>query len=172
MDDPEEEHAVANPELRSPVYLATIGYESTTVARLVDALRDERVDSVVDVRAVANSRRPGFAKTRLSGHLAEAGIGYLHLRGLGTPAEGRAAARSGRYEVLRDIFRGHLHTPEAQHDLAILLELVTEGRRVCLLCLEANPEHCHRTLVAAEVEARVGVSPVHLHPDRSVTIDP
>ena len=79
----------------------TIGYENTTVARFLDTLREAKVETVVDVRAVAGSRRPGFAKTNLAASLSEAGITYLHLRGLGTPADGRVAARAGRHEEMK-----------------------------------------------------------------------
>jgi uncharacterized protein (DUF488 family) len=146
--------------------LATIGYEGTTVQRVVEVLRDADVALLVDVRAVASSRRPGFSKTRLAAHLEEAGIGYLHLRGLGTPAEGRAAARSGRHDEMRRIFGGHLSMPEAQAELDELAEIVRSGRRACLLCFEADPAHCHRTLVAAAVSSLVPVEIVHLAPHR------
>src|SRR5918993_6090399 len=121
---------------RAPVRMpsiATIGYEAATVKGLQDALVAEGVDLLVDVRAVASSRRPGFAKTRLAANLTEAGIEYLHLRGLGTPADGRAAARAGRYDELREIYSEHLATPVAQADLEALAGLVRSGRRVCLL---------------------------------------
>ena len=74
--------------------VATIGYQLTTLPHLLDALHDAGVGLLVDVRAVASSRRPGFSKSRLAEGLGDAGIGYVHLRGLGTPAEGRAAARA------------------------------------------------------------------------------
>jgi uncharacterized protein (DUF488 family) len=77
------------------VPVTTIGYEAATVPRVLQALRDAEVELLVDVRAVASSRRPGFAKTRLAANLAGAGIEYLHLRGLGTPADGRAADPDG-----------------------------------------------------------------------------
>src|SRR5918993_2979909 len=108
---------------RAPVRMpsiATIGYEAATVKGLQDALVAEGVDLLVDVRAVASSRRAGFAKTRLAANLAEVGIEYLHLRGLGTPAEGRAAARAGDYAELRRIFQQHLATPGAQAELDAL----------------------------------------------------
>ena len=146
--------------------LATIGYEGTTVQRVVEVLREAEVALLVDVRAVASSRRPGFSKTRLAAHLEEAGIGYLHLRGLGTPAEGRAAARAGRHDEMRRIFGGHLSMPEAQAELDELAEIVRSGRRACLLCFEADPAHCHRTLVAAAVSSLVPVEIVHLAPHR------
>ena len=146
--------------------LATIGYEGTTVQRVVEVLREAEVGLLVDVRAVASSRRPGFSKTRLAAHLEEAGIGYLHLRGLGTPAEGRAAARAGRHDEMRTIFGGHLSMPEAQGELDALAEIIRSGRRACLLCFEADPAHCHRTLVAAAVSSLVPVEIAHLAPHR------
>lgn len=142
----------------------TIGYEDATVRTFLDALQAAGVETVADVRAVASSRRPGFAKTRLAENLAGAGIGYLHLRGLGTPAGGRAAARAGRHDEMRAIFAAHLETLAAQTDLAALLELVRGGTRVCLLCLEADPAHCHRSLVADAVAAALPVRIEHLRP--------
>lgn len=144
--------------------LSTIGYESANVRGFLEALREAGVSLLVDVRAVASSRRPGFAKTRLSANLEEAGIGYLHLRGLGTPAEGRAAARAGRHEEMHEIFREHLDSPEARKDLETLVDLVSAGSKVCLLCLEADPAHCHRSLVADAVAERTPVRIEHLHP--------
>jgi uncharacterized protein (DUF488 family) len=144
--------------------IATIGYESATVRSFLDALKVAGVELLVDVRAVASSRRPGFAKTKLSANLNEAGIDYLHLRALGTPADGRAAARAGRHEEMKAIFLEHLATPEAQAELETLAELVRAGRRVALLCLEANPEHCHRTLVANALAEKVKVRIDHLAP--------
>ena len=91
----------------------TIGYEGATVAEFLDALRTAGVERVIDVRAVPNSRRPGFSKTPLRNALAEAGIDYVHLRPLGTPADGRAAARAGRIEDLERIYAAQLDLPEA-----------------------------------------------------------
>jgi len=144
--------------------VATIGYEDATVQRLLDALREAGVELLVDVRAVANSRRPGFSKSRLAENLGTVGIEYLHLRALGTPAEGRAAARAGRHDELRAVFTEHMATPAAQEDLETLAGLVRAGRRVCLLCLEADPAHCHRSLVAAALAERAPIEVVHLAP--------
>jgi len=144
--------------------LATIGYENTTVPRFLETLKGSGVDLLVDVRAVASSRRPGFAKTKLAENVGTVGIEYLHLRSLGTPAEGRAAARAGRHDEMRAVFMEHLETPEAQDELERLAELVRSGRRVCLLCLEADPAHCHRSLVAAALQALVPVEVRNLAP--------
>ena len=146
-------------------WIATIGYEAATVPSFLNALQSAGVDMLVDVRAVASSRRPGFAKTRLAASVQEVGIEYLHLRGLGTPADGRAAARAGRYDELRAIYLAHLATPGAEAELETLIDLVRSGRRVCLLCLEADPAHCHRSFVAAAVASRLPVRVTHLAPE-------
>ncbi|MGH7515563.1 MAG: DUF488 family protein [Gemmatimonadales bacterium] len=144
--------------------VATVGYQAATVDSFLQALQAAGVELLVDVRAVASSRRPGFSKSRLASNLAEVGIGYVHLRGLGTPAAGRAAARAGRHARMRSIFRDHLRTLEAQAELDELRELASGGRRVCLLCFEADPEHCHRTLVAEALAARLPIAVLHLRP--------
>ncbi len=148
-----------------PPRVATIGYEGTTVDLFLAALRAADVQLVVDVRALAMSRRPGFAKTRLAANLAGAGIAYEHLRALGTPAEGRAAARAGRHAAMRAVFAAHLAQPAARAGLDALVAHVGAGRRVCLLCFEADPAHCHRLLVAHALAERLAVEVVHLRPD-------
>lgn len=142
--------------------LFTIGYEQVSSGAVLDTLSAADVDLVVDVRAVAASRRAGFSKSLLAAGVSERGMGYLHLRGLGTPAEGRQAARSGHYDELRRIYDAHLATPTAREQLDELTTLVKAGRRVCLLCYERHPEHCHRQMIADLVCERVGVKVEHL----------
>jgi uncharacterized protein (DUF488 family) len=113
---------------------------------------------------VPASRRPGFAKGTLSATLEAAGIGYRHLKGLGTPAAGRTAARAGRVAEMHTIFAAHLAGLEAETDLAELERVVRAGRRACLLCLEADPAHCHRTLVAEALAQRLDLEVHHLRP--------
>jgi uncharacterized protein (DUF488 family) len=149
---------------RRAAVVATIGYEGATVPTFLQALEKAGVELLVDVRAVASSRRPGFAKSALAANLRGAGIDYLHLRGLGTPAPGRAAARAGRHHEMREVFRAHLATAEARADLEALAEIVRSGRRVCLLCLEADPTHCHRSLVADALSTLVSLRVTHLAP--------
>jgi uncharacterized protein (DUF488 family) len=124
----------------------TIGYESSTVAEFLAALRQARVERVIDVRAVPNSRRPGFSKNLLRNALAEVGIDYVHLRALGTPADGRAAAREGRMDELERIYAGQLELPEAIAQGAEMLDLAKE-KPSALLCYEREPAGCHRTLL-------------------------
>ena len=73
--------------------LATIGYEGASMESFLRALKEAKVELLVDIRAVASSRRPGFSKNALAANLAEAGIDYLQLRGLGTPSDGRTNRR-------------------------------------------------------------------------------
>lgn len=142
--------------------LYTIGYEGATVASFLEALRAAGVELLVDVRALASSRRPGFAKTALSANLSTIGVDYLHLRGLGTPADGRAAARAGRHDEMRKIFLEHMKEDVAQEELARLAGIVRGERRVCLMCFEADPAHCHRRYVVEALEPLVSFEVVHL----------
>jgi uncharacterized protein (DUF488 family) len=137
--------------------LWTIGYQEATVDAVLAALGAAGVELLVDVRAVAASRRPGFSKRQLAASLAGIGVDYLHLRGLGTPAAGRLAARTGRHADMRRIFAAHLDTMEARQQLAELAGLVSDGRRACLLCFERRPEHCHRLQVAQSL-AELGLA--------------
>ena len=124
----------------------TIGYEATTVGEFVAALQQAGVERVIDVRAIPNSRRPGFSKTPLSNALVEVGIDYVHLRALGTPADGPAAARAGRHEELERIYAGQLELPEAIAQGAQMVALAQE-KASAVLCYERDPAGCHRTLL-------------------------
>ena len=134
----------------------TIGYEGTTVGEFIGALNAAGVERVIDVRALPLSRRPGFSKSALKVALEEAGIEYAHLKALGTPADGRAAARAGRHADLERIYAGQLELPEAIAQSALMIELAKE-KPSALLCMEREPAHCHRTLLlnAVAPEARV-----------------
>ena len=128
----------------------TIGYEGTTVPEFIAALKEAGVSQVIDVRALPLSRRPGFSKSPLKNALEEAGIEYVHLKALGTPAEGRAAARAGRQADLERIYAGQLELPEAMAQSAQMLGLAAE-QPSALLCMEREPAHCHRTLLLKAV---------------------
>lgn len=142
----------------------TVGYQEATPDAVIGTLASVGVGLLVDVRAVAASRRPGFSKRQLAAGVATAGIDYLHLRGLGTPAEGRLAARSGRYEDLRRIFEAHLASAAAGAELDELAALVTAGRPVCLLCFERHADHCHRRILGERLADRLGAEIVDLLP--------
>lgn len=150
--------------------LFTIGYEQSTATAFFDAVTTAKVGLLIDVRAVAASRRPGFSKRQLAAGLDRHGIGYVHLQKLGTPKDGRLAARSGDAEEMLRIFERHLATPDAQRELDDLTALArsalaSSGRPLCLLCYERDPAYCHRQRLAAELHARLGVPVAHLFCD-------
>ncbi len=135
--------------------LATIGYERATLPEVIDRLKRAGVEVLIDVRAVASSRRAGFSKTLLSASLNAEGIGYVHLRELGTPKPGRLAARAGRTAEMQAIFRDHMQEPGAQLELAKAKEIAA-GKTAALLCYEADHAVCHRAILADQICEALG----------------
>jgi uncharacterized protein (DUF488 family) len=135
--------------------LATIGYEAEPQAAVIDRLKAAGVQVVIDVRAIAATRRAGFSKTLLASSLADAGIEYVHLRQLGTPKAGRDAARKGHVGEMRAIFEDHLAEPAAQVELARATEIARD-RKAALLCYEAEASGCHRAIVADRICEAIG----------------
>jgi uncharacterized protein (DUF488 family) len=144
-----------------PPDLLTIGYEGCTIDGVLTTLREARVGLLIDVRAVAASRKPGFSKRQLAAGLDQVGIGYVHLQRLGTPKPGRDAVRSGHPERMVPIFKVHMETPEARWALTEAKNLAVE-KRCCLLCFERDHHHCHRHLVAEMIAAETGQMIDHL----------
>ena len=141
--------------------LATIGYERDTQAGVIERLKAAGVDTLIDVRAVAASRRAGFSKTLLAGSLQEAGINYVHLRQLGTPKPGRDAARKGRVAEMHEIFEAHMTEPAAQLELARAIEIAT-AHTAALLCFEADAAGCHRRILANRIHDAIGCEVIDL----------
>ena len=137
--------------------LFTIGYEQTPAKAVLDELESAGVTLLVDVRAVAASRRPGFSKNQLAAGRDARGISYVHLRGLGTPKAGREAARGGKFALLHKIYAAHLKTSQAKEELDELSALVKKAGPVCILCYERDHAHCHRQWIAEIIEERDGV---------------
>ncbi len=128
----------------------TIGYEATTMTDFIAALARACVRQVIDIRALPLSRRPGFSKSSLAASLREAGIGYVHLKALGTPKRGRDAAKKGDVATLRAVYDEQLELPEAMAQAARMLALAEEIPSA-LVCYERDPCHCHRTLLLEAV---------------------
>lgn len=135
--------------------LATIGYETATLPDVIRRLKDARVEVVIDVRAVASSRKAGFSKTLLANSLKEAGVDYVHLQKLGTPKPGREAARHGDMPKMHAIFNAHMEEPEAQMQLAQAVE-IAGTRKAALLCYEDDHLGCHRSILADSMKASSG----------------
>lgn len=140
----------------------TIGYEQARQPAVVEALREAGVTLLADIRYLPLSRRPGFSKSSLAAAVEEAGIGYRHFKQLGTPSEGRAAARRGDHAELERVYSGQLELPEAIAQMAEL-RAMAEAQPVALLCYERAAHECHRSLLVRELFADFEV--VNLEPE-------
>ena len=135
--------------------LWTIGYERLPPDALVAELEAAGVERVIDVRYRPQSRRPGMSKTKLGLRLGEHGIAYESRRTLGTPPEIRPLYRTGAVRQGADAFRTHLEQTAAEELDALAAELSRpDAPRTALLCLEAEPAHCHRRVVAEQLRER------------------
>ena len=131
----------------------TIGYEKRSIDDLIWLLQARHVERVIDVRLTPASRRPDFAKKRLSSSLARAGIAYEHRGALGNPRAIRDVYLSGDTEAGHRQFRAHL----SNGAVAALDELAETigSQKVALLCLEREAHRCHRSVVAAMTAERL-----------------
>ena len=143
------------------MHIFTIGYEAATMVEFLAALKRAGVERVIDVRALPLSRRPGFSKSPLKAALAEAGIDYVHLKALGTPADGRTAARAGKHDDLQRIYAAQLDLPEAIVQAEQMRELAAD-KPSALLCYERDPAGCHRSLLLAAAAGDASIT--HLFP--------
>lgn len=143
------------PEKPPPPAVLTVGHSTRTSEELVGLLRTHGADTMVEVRKMPGSRRhPQFDREALSTTLAEAGIGYLHLPGLGgrrspQPDSPNAAWRNASFRAYAD----HMATPEFRESLVEVMRLCYR-KRPCLMCAEAVPWRCHRRLIADALLAR------------------
>lgn len=133
-----------------PTEVLTVGYEGSDIEAFLEKLTDAGVETIVDVRELPLSRKKGFSKNRLKEAAASVGIGYVHLKCLGDPKEGRLAARAGDYARFEQVFNAHMKSSEAQQGLQQLAGIIDETK-ACLLCFERNPEGCHRHIVVDQL---------------------
>lgn len=142
--------------------LLTIGYENADLDAFLDTLAAHGVTLLVDTRERAQSRRRGYSKTALTNALRERGIDYRHLRALGTPPALRKEYRLDHdFGVLTRGYHAHL---AAQGETLEELGTLAAAHRTCLLCYEADPGACHRSLIARRLQDLGFVGDVeHLH---------
>jgi len=139
----------------------TIGYEGAALSDFLVTLKREGIEHLLDVRELAQSRRPGFSKRALTEALASVGISYSHAKQLGDPKHGREAARRGEMDTFRAIFEAHLDLPLSQNALKEAADLVQQKATV-LLCYERDPKCCHRALVVKRLEGLSSILVQHL----------
>src|SRR6202162_3868943 len=133
----------------------TIGHSTRTWKDFLELLRAHRVKRVIDVRSIPRSRHnPQFNRETLSTKLRAAGIGYVHLQKLGGL---RHARRDSLNMGLRHTsFRGfadYMQTSEFEVGLHRLMKLAGQ-KRTAIMCAEAVPWRCHRSLIADALVAR------------------
>lgn len=134
--------------------LFTAGYEGTTIHTFITTLQTNNVDCVLDVRAVAFSRKPGFSKSDLSRNLENANIRYVHLPDLGTPKPIREKLKST--SDYADFFKTmDTHLAGKQDAIESAYEYITR-HTCCLMCFEHLADECHRKIVANKIKARDG----------------
>lgn len=141
--------------------ISTIGYERADLDDFVATLQLSGIETLVDIRDRAQSRRRGFSKTALSEALGDVGIAYLHLRELGDPKEGREAARRGDYREFRNVFSQVMASDEAKCAMQKLEEMC-QNTSICLMCYERDEKTCHRKIVSDKLEKQVGQKTKHL----------
>jgi uncharacterized protein (DUF488 family) len=125
----------------------TIGYSGKTLACFVDTLLRAGVNRVVDVRALPLSRKKGFSKTALGEALSEAAIEYVHLRVAGNPY------RDQKADVAKCLALYSAHV-DRHPEIVEAVETAVDGRVAALLCFEANPCECHRSVIVERLTAR------------------
>ena len=141
--------------------LFTVGYQGATVERLVETLAAADVSILIDTRETPMSRRPEFRRKSLEATLSDAGVRYLSVPALGAPKLLRAQV--GDWDVFAEGYRERLNL--VREELGRILPLVA-AERACLLCFEADPGACHRSLLAHEIQGLLDVDAVHLRPRR------
>ena len=138
----------------SPIIL-TIGHSTRTLDEFIALLKAHAVTLVVDVRTIPRSRHnPQFNGNSLADSLKKAGIGYVHMSGLGGL---RHAKRNSVNTGWRNAsFRGYadyMQTPEFEKQIEELIQLAKE-HRIALMCAEAVPWRCHRSLIGDALTVR------------------
>jgi uncharacterized protein (DUF488 family) len=147
--------AAARPLKRSPG-LCTIGYEGRTLEGFLNALIQDEVTVLCDVRQNPMSRKYGFSKSTLQKSCESVSILYEHLPELGIASENRQELKTQEdYAALFDAYTRET-LPIQVNELTKIMSWIEKGERVALTCYERLPEQCHRTCVAKELERRFG----------------
>ena len=143
----------------APLSIFTVGHSTRTAEEFIALLRAHAIEQLVDVRTIPRSRHnPQFAGDALSRSLHDAGIRYQHIKALGGLRHARRDSVNTGWR--NTSFRGYadyMQTPEFEHALDDLIALARE-RRTAIMCAEAVPWRCHRSLIADALLVR-GIDP-------------
>lgn len=148
----------------------TIGYEGLDIDAFMSLLAEHGIETVVDIRELPLSRKPGFSKKALASVLNLSGLEYVHMVDLGCPRQVRDRYREdGNWKRYTDGFLKHLKTQEAA--VAELSELASSSN-CALLCYEADFNFCHRSMVANAVRDYCGADVEHIKAADARTTSP
>ncbi len=140
----------------------TIGHSNRPIEEFIGLLREHGIERVLDIRTVPKSRHnPQFGQDQLPDSLAQAGIGYEYIRELGGLRKARKDTPNGAWRNAS--FRGyadHMQSPEFNEHVDIVARMA-QSTRCALMCAEAVPWRCHRSMVADALAVR-GVPAEHI----------
>jgi uncharacterized protein (DUF488 family) len=148
----------------------TIGHSTRTWGELLELLRGHGIERVVDVRSIPRSRHnPQFNRETLSAKLRGARIGYVHLRRLGGLRHARRdSPNMGWRNASFRGFADYMQTPEFGKGLQRLIKLAKQ-KKSAIMCAEAVPWRCHRSLIADALTAR-GIRAAHIISGKRVQV--
>jgi uncharacterized protein (DUF488 family) len=128
----------------------TVGHSTRPIEDFVALLNSFQITHLVDVRTIPRSRRnPQFNKESLPGVLEAVAIAYTHLPGLGGLRKARPDSVNTAWR--NESFRGYadyMGTPAFEENLQRLIELIDDEEAIAIMCAEALPWRCHRSLIA------------------------
>lgn len=153
---------MAKPDPKESRSIFTIGHSTRSSEALIALLKAQGVERLVDIRTIPRSRHnPQFNVDTLPAALGEAGIAYEHRKGLGGLRHPRKDSPNGGWR--NDGFRGFADYMQTDEFAAELASLIAEARQVplAIMCAEAVPWRCHRSLVADALSVR-GIAVEHI----------
>ncbi len=146
--------------------LFTIGYEGLAIESFLALIRENNIDTIVDVRELPLSRKPGFSKKALANHLTAAGFEYVHMVKLGCPKAVRNAYKEDEdWNRYTSGFAEHLRTQDESIQRLIAL---ASASNCALLCYEADYNYCHRNMVATAASKMSELDVRHLQYNKNL----
>jgi uncharacterized protein (DUF488 family) len=141
--------------LVTPLTIFTIGHSTRPIEQFIELLTANHVTQLIDIRTIPKSRHnPQFYGDRLRASLGEAGIRYRHLKELGGLRHARAdSVNCGWHNLSFRGFADYMQTPEFEAGLERAIDLA-RAHATALMCAEAVPWRCHRSLVADALTVR------------------
>ena len=128
------------------MFFCTIGYEGVSIDLFLSCLKENGIQILLDVRQIPLSRKPGFSQKKLIERTGSINIVYKHIKPLGCPTAVRDAYKTnGDWNEYTKDYNLHLEDNSAALDKVFIY---LQNFKCALMCFEANPERCHRSIIA------------------------